>query len=300
MRRLLRIADLVVAIESDGRAWDFAPDSAHRFFEVAEGDRDAVIRVHWFPAPPRPPGEEVWTITNVSPELPPSCQLYRDSLGMWTIQVHGPPPGPFRRRVAVFRPDFAEADLYVELGEQEPEPVVPYPAGPPLDRAWFVHRLAQSGGLVVHGCGVVDEGRGYLFVGSSGAGKSTLARLWLAQPGVKVLGEDNLALRSKGSRFWAYGTPWIGESRSFSPTGTPIHAIFFLYHAPGNALHPLPLERAVERLLAHSFLPTYDPEAASRGLDFCLSLLGEVPAYTFGFLPDDSAVRFIREKQEGG
>ncbi len=130
--------------------------------------------------------------------------------------------------------------------------------------------------------------------------KTTLARLWSAYSGVTVLGEDNLALRPKESRPWAYGTPWIGESRAFSPTGAPIHAIFFLHHTHENALQPLPLERAVEGLLAHSFLPTYVPQAASQELDFCLNLLREVPAYTFGFRPDDSAVRFIRERQGRG
>ncbi len=45
MRRLLQIADLVVAVESDGRTWDFVPDSAHRFFEVAEGTPEQVAQV---------------------------------------------------------------------------------------------------------------------------------------------------------------------------------------------------------------------------------------------------------------
>lgn len=295
MRRLLQIADLFLAIESDGLPWDFT-GTPHQRFEVGQGDADARTKVHWHSVPRQKLGEEIWTITNVSSELPPTCRLYRDREGLWSIHVHDLPSTPFRQRVAVFGPDFAEGDLYVELREPKPPSPLRYPACPPLDRAWFVHLLAQGGGILLHACGVVHEGSGYLFAGRSGAGKTTLARLWLADPNATVLGEESLALRRKGSQFWMYGTPWIGESGAFSPAGAPLRGIYFISHASDHFLQPLPMERAVERLLAHSFLPTYDPAVASRGLDFCLDLVQEVPAYLFGFRPDASAVQFMGER----
>lgn len=147
--------------------------------------------------------------------------------------------------------------------------------------------------MLIHGCGVIHEGHGLIFVGPSGAGKTTLARLWSQFDNAVVLGEECLALRTRDSRFWVFGTPWIGESQACSPLGAPVAGIYLIRHAQRNSLEPLAAERAAEKLLSRSFLASYDAEAAYRGLDFCLDLVGKVPVYDYGFVPDESAVRFL-------
>ncbi|RKG67624.1 hypothetical protein D7W79_35140, partial [Corallococcus exercitus] len=53
--------------------------------------------------------------------------------------------------------------------------------------------LAKRGGLLIHGVGLVHEGRAALFVGHSGAGKSTLGGLW-RDAGGTVLADELVAV----------------------------------------------------------------------------------------------------------
>ena len=72
----------------------------------------------------------------------------------------------------------------------------------------MINLLGDGRGLVVHGCGMFDgSDEAYLFVGQSGAGKTTMARLWHAEPGVLILSDDRVILRSEPDGVWMYGTP---------------------------------------------------------------------------------------------
>ena len=68
--------------------------------------------------------------------------------------------------------------------------------------------LAQRGGALIHGCGLVLGGRGALLVGPSGAGKSTLAGMF---PERAVLSDEFVATLFDGNRPILYSTPFSGD-----------------------------------------------------------------------------------------
>jgi len=47
-------------------------------------------------------------------------------------------------------------------------------------------------------------------------------------------------------------------------------------------------------LLVRCFPPLWDAEGMRFTLDFCAHLVGEVPCYELGFVPDGSVVDFVR------
>jgi len=130
-------------------------------------------------------------------------------------------------------------------------------------------------------------------VGPSGAGKSTLARLWLAHRDGMLLNDDQTVVRRMGSRFTVYGTPWGGGVDQVSPRGAPLRAIFFLHHAPRNAVTPARPADAACRLLVQSFPSFYDPAGMAFSLGFLGELAKEVPCYDLDFVPDGGAVELI-------
>jgi len=72
------------------------------------------------------------------------------------------------------------------------------PLGFPLAELLINQRLARAGGVEFHGCGIrTGEGRGLLFVGHSGDGKTTTARLWDGRPGITILSDDRIIVRSE-------------------------------------------------------------------------------------------------------
>jgi hypothetical protein len=195
--------------------------------------------------------------------------------------------------VAVFQPDFRQGDVYVELAERDLA-IYPYPLTAPLDRVLFVNIITHGLGLMLHACGVVVDGKGYVFAGPSNAGKTTLARLWHAFSDATVLGDECLILRRKDDQFWVYGTPWVGEAGLFSPRGVPVEQIFFIEHGQQNLVSPISAGSAAKKLLAQSILTPYDAFAVEFGLDFCLDFVAAVPAYVLGFVPDQSAIRLLQ------
>ena len=118
-----------------------------------------------------------------------------------------------RTRSASFSDDFTEGEVAVRRDIFAGRLPL-YPLQYPLDELLMVHLLARGRGVAIHGSGVVDaDGRGTLFAGQSGAGKTTMARLWLSEPGVKILSDERVVLRQEGDDVWMYGTPWHGDGR---------------------------------------------------------------------------------------
>jgi hypothetical protein len=170
-----------------------------------------------------------------------------------------------------------------------------FPLEYPIDELALMHRLALGEGVEVHALGLVDrDGSGYLFLGHSGAGKSTTARLWMAQPGVKLLSDDRIILRKQDGKFWMYGTPWHGDAGVASPDCAPLSSVFLLEQASQNQIFPLVPGKAAAELFARSFVPHYLQEGIQFSLSFLEELTRSIPCSIFRFAPTESAVETIR------
>jgi len=174
-----------------------------------------------------------------------------------------------------------------------------FPLEYPIDELAMMHRLALGGGVELHRLGLGDpDWRGYPFLGPSGAGKSTMARLWMAEPGVKLLSDDRIILRKQEGKFWMYGTPWHGDAGVASPASAPLSSIFLLEQAPKNQILPMAPGKAAAELFARSFVPHYLPAGIQFSLSFFDELTRSIPCSIFRFAPTDSAVEAIRHVRE--
>jgi hypothetical protein len=175
----------------------------------------------------------------------------------------------------------------------EDQPI--YPLEYPLDEVLMIHYLACGHGLEVHAVGIVDDrGRGHLFLGHSGAGKSTTARLWLTQPGIRILSDDRIVLRRRNGKIWMYGTPWHGDAGISSADSAPVTDIYFLEQYGQNEIVPMEAGPAAAELFARSFVPRHCSEGLEFALGFIERVAREIPCHTFRFVPEQSAVEAIR------
>ena len=180
---------------------------------------------------------------------------------------------------------------------QEDRPT--YPLEYPLDEVLMIHRLACGQGLEVHAVGIVDElGRGHLFLGHSGAGKSTTARLWLAQPGIRILSDDRIVLRRQDGQIRMYGTPWHGDAGISSPYSAPVTNIYFLEQYRHNEILSLAPGFAAAEILARSFVPWHCAQGLEFALSFIESVARTIPCNIFRFVPQQSAVEAIRHARD--
>ncbi len=163
----------------------------------------------------------------------------------------------------------------------------------PFDEVVFLARLARGRGVLVHGCGLIHEGRGLLFLGTSGAGKTTTARIWREHSGVTILSDDRIVIRSEGEGFRIFGTPWHGEGGWEAPASAPLQAVFLLEQAPRNRLEELTQTAAVAQMMVRAFPAMWDQD----GLDYAVRLLADIarrlPVRRLHFVPDPSAIRCV-------
>ena len=220
-----------------------------------------------------------------------SSSLYRSQEGF--VLISGVPEAP--HLVIFFRNDFRDVEAFFSSMYNNVDPaevISDLPQYPPL-RIALNCLIARRRGLLIHGCGIVDEDKGYLFTGHSNHGKSTMAKLWRNSGG--VLGDELAALAiDREGRFRIYGTPWPGEYSKISYGGVSLRKIFFLSHSRKNTAKRVYGAEAGAMLLARSFAPTWDRTGMESTLDAVTALLRQVPCYDLGFFPDDSVVDFVR------
>lgn len=197
----------------------------------------------------------------------------------------------------IFAPDFLSGVVY--LGARLNDESLHYPLGVAFDAFLMMYLLSRGRGVLLHACGVSDNGRGILFSGTSGAGKSTSALLWKQQTGVALLNDDHVIVRKRNGRFWMYGTPWCGRVRETSSMGVPLDQVYVLRHADSNNAALLSPAQAASKLLVRSFSPFWDADGMAFTLDFLGQLSQDIPCYDLGFVPDESVVQFVRCIQSG-
>jgi hypothetical protein len=289
-RCALDIAGISIALTSDADLPIEAEGSARKFV-CAEDDpvRADEVRIHAAWGDPREPaaadlafdsGKGLW-------------RFYRTASGpCFSFTSHALGPLPYQ--LASFNDDFTRGEVQVRreiFGERLPL----YPLHYPLDEVLMVHLLAQGRGVEVHGSGIIlPDGRGMLFAGQSGAGKTTLSKLWLAEEGVKILSDERIIVRKEDDALWMYGTPWHGDGYIANQGRARLTRMFFLRHGTRNELVNLPRTEAVARLFSCGFTPFHD----AAGLDFSLQFLDDLsrlcPCDELRFVPDRSALDFVR------
>lgn len=102
-------------------------------------------------------------------------------------------------------------------------------------RIVFAQAILPRGAISVHASVVVNDGKGFLFMGKSGTGKSTHSRLWLNHvEGSWLLNDDNPIVRVTGEEVVVYGSPWSGKTPCYRNESAPVAGIVRLRQAPRN------------------------------------------------------------------
>ena len=272
------IGDISIGIDWEGpRTIPHIPPAYRPF--IRSGKPDIRLRVH--PAALQPPfGEKVF-------ECSPIWKLYRrhqqsiikifDGLAVPGMTLQFP--------AHVDRADLYPADDNGSAAD---------PFWGPVLELLTIKNLARGRGVILHACGIEQDGKGYLFAGESGAGKSTLARLWDRQKGTAVLSDDRTIVRKKDGRYRMYGTPWHGEAEFGAPHGVILEKIFFINHGSPNTSQEVTGASAVSQFLRCSFPPYWDAAGMEFAMEFFSDLTAAVSCQALSFTPDKQVIEFIR------
>ena len=162
-----------------------------------------------------------------------------------------------------------------------------------IENRIFSAWLGSLGDIILHASGVIFDGKGYCFAGDPGAGKSTLAAALASDPGITVLGEDQVVLRYLKDRFWIFGAPWHLNPEMCSPEGIPLSKMFFLDRSLEPGAHLISPLDGITRILQTAFTPFYQPKWIP-GILARLELLSQqVPFYNLSYQLGSDPVALI-------
>jgi hypothetical protein len=94
--------------------------------------------------------------------------------------------------------------------------------------------------------------------------------------------------RARGATV-AFGTPWAGTALIGANSGAALCALVHLRQASENRLRDLTRRDALDRLLPLA------SERSSRSLRLCHDLVGRIPSFELGFMPDGRVCPLLRE-----
>lgn len=289
----LNIGGIIISIasETDKQGFEFV-EGFKDFFISRSKRADILLRIHYeLPLPYKLEekvfGDGAWSLHRCNGKY------------IFHFASFSPDSNPYN--VAILGPDFQSGDIYINLKEENQEikdenRKIRFPLRDPFGEILIISFLSLGRGVLLHACGISDNGKGLLFVGSSGAGKSTLANLWKDKKDVSILSDDRTIIRNINGRLWIYGTPWRGEANLSSAEGAPLDKIFFIKHAEKNTIAKIVTVEPVSRLITCSFPTFWDKKGMEFTLKFCAELAQRISCYELGFVPDESALNFIRSK----
>lgn len=161
---------------------------------------------------------------------------------------------------------------------------------------WFVPSLLlRRSAFLLHGAGVVKDGKGYVFFGQSGAGKSTSVSLVSStDPRALVIGDDAVIVQMRGQMRGEgpvlYAAP-LGCGYSHSappPVSVPLAGLYALEQSDGHAVEYLPPSRGAASLLASAMCVRFE-DAVEERMDLALR-----------FASSRCGVRRLHFRRDGG
>jgi hypothetical protein len=145
----------------------------------------------------------------------------------------------------------------------------------------FSDKLAELGGLVLHGSSIAFENQGIIFSANSGTGKSTHTSLWRDCFGDKVtiVNDDKPAIRFFEDTPFIFGTPWSGKTDLNTNIQAPLKAIVFIKRSECNRIERLNIRDSIFNLTSQTLKPYYDESLAEKVLNIIEKLVFSVPIY---------------------
>ena len=158
---------------------------------------------------------------------------------------------------------------------------------------WTAYGMAalHRGAVPVHSSAVVCGGKAVLCLGESGTGKSTHTRLWRENiEGSFLLNDDSPIVRVESGGVYAYGSPWSGKTPCFRQERYPVAALLRIVQRPENTIKRLGTVEAFTALMP-SCPPVlaHDEGCMDMMVEFVSGVVGQVPVYRLGCLPDAAA-----------
>jgi len=163
----------------------------------------------------------------------------------------------------------------------------------PTDQILFAQLLADRGGIILHGSGLIFKGKGYLFVGHSDAGKTTLVKIFHHH--AKILNDDRMIVRKEHGSYYLYGTPWHGDLSLVAPDRVLLKAILFLNQAQENKVEKAEGLEAFKKLYGCTIKPLVTKRWAKNALDICQALSCEVECYDLYFDKSGGVIPTIKK-----
>jgi hypothetical protein len=156
----------------------------------------------------------------------------------------------------------------------------------------FAPFLAAEQGFFIHSSGVVRENGAAIFLAPDGGGKTTVAN---SVPTESVLCDDQVILKYKQERFFAYPTPWgrISGRRE----AAPVHGLYFIEKANSFRVTPIHPIESIERIWDDNSrkLALLPAKMRSQVFDLVCKAAREIKSYRLETLPGGVDWRVIDE-----
>jgi hypothetical protein len=155
--------------------------------------------------------------------------------------------------------------------------------------------ILDAGGFLLHGSGVVRDGRAYVFFGPSGSGKTTVTHL---SPGDTVLSDDlTLVVRGPNGGYEASGIPFgMAHHRTPDTGGSfPIAGLFRLAQSREVGLEPLAGARALAEVSGSLPFVMQATGQAAKAIDVVARAIEAIPVHRLRFRKDDAFWGVVRE-----
>ena len=160
----------------------------------------------------------------------------------------------------------------------------------------FALATSGRGVIVMHSSVVVNEGKGYLFLGRSGIGKSTHTSLWVKNiPGVHLLNDDNPVICVKDDMVRVYGSPWSGNTNCYLNEDYPVGAFVEISRALHNTMRRVNFSDALSIITKASVARFAIPGIAERLLDTLLRITKKHSVFILECKPDICAVKMCHD-----
>lgn len=159
-------------------------------------------------------------------------------------------------------------------------------------RVAYAHMVLERGGILLHGAGVVRDGRAFAFFGPSGSGKTTVTTF---SSGDLILSDDLLLIVRDGDGMKASSVPFRGL---LTPPATsdrlyPLAGLYRLVKDTNVFVEELSRPRAVGEIVQSLPFVTDRAETAPKILDVVSDLAEAAPIHRLHFRKDPEFWRVI-------